>query len=289
MAPADETSKHDASQIQDQIPLVLRAFPSPAVSNVSLDSPTLTKTLSCLASPGYGTPDPNPLETFDIMPTEPGASKDVPVMTPPAGQRRGSPDPTMNMIVGGALAPVHEPPPRPLSARAAPGLRLPSFQKLGIAAPHPDRYGQRCADGVWTDSVRARSLEGMEAVYAGSGEAMLAQATTTGAEQYDQCEHTSPKPTARPPNVPFGPFVHTLTPPAETGEPTWQPPTIGCSLASASMDSPATDPGNSTSFTAAGGDSAVAAATSAVQNVTISAPIITGERVWLDGAVQAVR
>jgi len=287
MAPADEASTYDASQ--KSIPHVLRAFPSPALSNVSLDSPTLTKTLSCLTSPGYGTSYPNPLETFGIMPAEPGAAKNVPVMTPPASQRRGNSDPTMNMIVGGALAPVHDVQPRPQTARVGPGLRLPSFQKLGIAAPHPDRLASTCADGVWTDSARAGTSEGGAMTYPGVGETMLSQvASITGAEQHEPPHQASPKATARPPNVPFAQFVQTLTPPAETGDPAWQPPTIGFSLASAAMDSSAT-PGAASSQAVSGGEDAVAVATSAVQNVTISAPTITGDRAWLDGAVQAIR
>lgn len=195
----------------------------------------------------------------------------------------------MNMIVGGALAPVHDVPPRPLSARAGPGLRLPSFQTLGIATPTPDRFGDPCADGVWTDSARAHAFEGMTMTYAGATDSVVSPNNLDpGMEQRHPAQHASPKAMARPPTVPFGQFVHTLTPPAETGEPSWQPPTLGFSL-SAAMDSPATDPGNASSQAVSGGEDAVAAATSAVQNVTISAPTIPGDRVWLEGAVKAVR
>ena len=54
------------------------------------------------------------------------------------------------------------------------------------------------------------------------------------------------------------------------------------------MDSPDTEPGLVESQAEAG-DQSVQAASGAMQSVTISAPAITGERSWLEGAVQAIR
>ena len=77
--------------------------------------------------------------------------------------------------------------------------------------------------------------------------------------------------------------MHTLTPPAETGEPNWRP-----SLMTAVMDSPDTESGLVVSQAEAG-DQSVQAASGAMQSVTISEPAITGERSWLEEAVQAIR
>ena len=54
------------------------------------------------------------------------------------------------------------------------------------------------------------------------------------------------------------------------------------------MDSPNTEPGLAVSQADAG-DQSVQAASGAMQNVTISTPAITGERSWLEEAVQAIR
>jgi hypothetical protein len=54
------------------------------------------------------------------------------------------------------------------------------------------------------------------------------------------------------------------------------------------MDSPDTEPGMPVSQAEAG-DQSVQAASGAMQSVTISAPAISGERSWLEEAVQAIR
>jgi hypothetical protein len=60
------------------------------------------------------------------------------------------PAPASNGMVGGALAPVHITPTHQPNHKSGPGyeLRSSSFEALGIAAPHPDRYGHSSLDGT---------------------------------------------------------------------------------------------------------------------------------------------
>ena len=141
MGPAGEASSR-ADAHNAFFPLPLRAFPSPAPSsNASLDSPTLQRTLTAAAtSPGPWTPYSPASDSTAILPSEPAAAKAATVMTPPAEQQASrvrSHATDMNIIVGGALAPVHESAPPRLVAKQGPGLRLPSFEALGIASPCP--------------------------------------------------------------------------------------------------------------------------------------------------------
>jgi hypothetical protein len=55
------------------------------------------------------------------------------------------------------------------------------------------------------------------------------------------------------------------------------------------MDSPDTEPGMPPVSQAEADDQSVQAASDAMQSVTISAPAISGERSWLEEAVQAIR
>lgn len=75
-----------------------------------------------------------------LLPTEPSpGALPPPVITPPASENCV---PDMFSLLGGPLAPVHTSPPcRQQFSRSAHNLRLPSFELLGIGAPHPDRFG----------------------------------------------------------------------------------------------------------------------------------------------------
>lgn len=139
-----------------QILAAFAAFPSPAsASDVLSTTPlleraaprTLPSSSSSVAAATAAAAISPPVHhhllsaASDVVPTDPDPVNDASqVLTPPA---KDFPEPDLNMLVGGALAPTHSTPPTPISSnRARPaGLRLPSFDMLGIAAPHPDRYG----------------------------------------------------------------------------------------------------------------------------------------------------
>jgi hypothetical protein len=119
------------------------AFPSPA--SVSSSTPLLEHPPKpeqspldlCISRHGL-------VEAESVVPADPDLIRTQPVMTPPA---KDIPQPDLNMIVGGALAPTHTNPTHPPISKCRPGLRLPSFDMLGIAAPHPDRFGIGGLDG----------------------------------------------------------------------------------------------------------------------------------------------
>lgn len=190
----------------------------------------------------------------------------------------------MNLIVGGALAPLPCTPPPPKDPlRPGPGLRLPSFEELGIAAPHPDRFG---ALSFGSDNM-PHSLDG-------SNEAPAGMATSDSfVDAFDSLGFSSAL-TERPqiqPKLPPGlvrtPFLHdvaTLTPPAESGEPTWQPIS---STSNAPMDSPSTDPGNVSTHpleTGTASETAPPAAASSLPQLTNG-----GAQAWVNDALEILR
>lgn len=286
MGPVREASPK-AGAYNALLPLALRAFPSPALSNGSLDSPTLQKTLASVTSPAPWTPYSVFPEASSIMPSEPGASKEALVVTPPAeqsGTSQSSLGTEMNIIVGGALVPISDVAPQRLVAKTGPGLRLPSFEAMGIASPRPDNLCQRVADSTVAGAARERALGLALRSHSDPGRVEASAFHTTDVGSLPEIEHIpSPKPCSHPQQTPLHQYVHTLTPPAETGEPGWRP-----SIMTAAMDSPDMESGLVPSG-AEEGDQSVKAASGAMQNVSISSPIITGERSWLEEAVQTVR
>lgn len=281
MGPDSEgSSEADAQNNNALLPLALRAFPSPALSDGSLDSPTLQRTLASATTPAPWTPYSAYPEASAIMPAEPGAPRETLVMTPQSERSSSSLTSDMNLIVGGALAPI---PQRPL-AKAGPGLRLPSFEAMGIASPHPDNIGLPGADNAAASLARERilGLTLRSRSDPGRVEGTTLLSSDIGSAS-DLQQIPSPKTSSHPQPTPLHQYVHTLTPPAETGEPSWRP-----SIMTAVMDSPNTEPGLAVSQAEAD-DQSVQAASGAMQNVTISAPAITGERSWLEEAVQAIR
>jgi hypothetical protein len=190
----------------------------------------------------------------------------------------------MNLIVGGALAPMSDVVPQRLVAKAGPGLRLPSFEAMGIASPHPDNIGLLGTDAATAGLARERALGLAIRSRSDPGRVEGTNLLTPdigSASDLDQIQ--SPKATSHSQQAPLHQFVHTLTPPAETGEPAWLP-----SIMTAVMDSPDIE-NVVVESQAEAGDQSVQAASGAMQSVTISAPAITGERSWLEEAVQAIR
>ena len=284
MGPDSEGSSKADAQNNALLPLALRAFPSPALSDGSLDSPTLQRTLASATTPAPWTPYSAFPEASAIMPAEPGASRETLIMTPQSERPGSSLASDMNLIVGGALAPMSDAiPQRPL-AKAGPGLRLPSFEAMGIASPHPDNIGLPGADNAAAGLARERilglTLRSRSDPGRVEGTTLL---TPDVGSTSDLQQLPSPKTSSHPQPTPLHQYVHTLTPPAETGEPSWRP-----SIMTAVVDSPNAEPGLPVGEAGAG-DQSVQAASGAMQNVTISAPAITGERSWLEEAVQAIR
>lgn len=233
------TTSNDASQ--QQILTALGAFPSPASVTSSLSSPPLQLTLSRTRS--YTEQQPSVYGVFEAantMPAEPGSVNVAPLLTPPLSDVS---TPGMNIIVGGALAPVdHSQECRPIT-RTGPALRLPSFEALGIAAPRPDQSGDHGGDG--TLDVAATETICQDLWRAPYGDEALSAAL----------EHT--RITSNDRSVPFHSicakgqrsvlqspvhhFVNTLTPPAEIGELNWH---SVAAVQTAALDSPSTDSGS---------------------------------------------
>ena len=129
----------------------------------------------------------------------------------------------MNVLVGGALAPVHTIPPLQTQRKPGPGLRLPSFDILGIASPHPDRFTQLTLDGTWDGAVAEPLSESMAgSSKASCGASNLSQACSASLFVPDQrlepldllCGDARGRAVSSPvPN-----YVATLTPPAEKSD-----------------------------------------------------------------------
>jgi hypothetical protein len=261
---------------------------SPALStNSYLNSPTLQKTLATTpcspysAAPGAST----------IMPSEPGPIRQPPAMTPPADHPDVVADDMgfnddMNVIVGGTLQPTTDQQnPQRLVAKAGPGLRLPSFEAMGIASPRPD-YFSPVADGAVAGAARDRALSFGSRSHSHPGRVEMPAFQTPDIGDAPELDRTqSPRACLQPQQNPVHQYVATLTPPAETGDPSWRPSIMTAVMDSPNIESQATslpsqsDPSNQS----------ISAASDAMQNVTISEPATSGERAWLEGAVQALR
>lgn len=273
------------SKQQQNVFQSLCSLPSPASTTGSLDSPTPKFAFSRSQSyTSRHTSRDDLSETANLLPTEPGVVKLEPVMTPPLLSDKD--EPNMNIIVGGALAPVRSsPPPRP-PPRTGPGLRLPSFQALGIAAPHPDRFGvvsiNDTAPGAARESTQQESartpypafdiLQAFESIRIGTP---LVEVTDP-----------SPLKSGRAVQSPVHHYVHTLTPPSDGGGIEWNfPPTVQ----TAAMDSPATDPGN---IVIRGGHSPVASGSGGAGSSSQAGRNRTPfdePALWLTGAIGVLR
>jgi hypothetical protein len=260
---------------------------SPALStNSYLHSPTLQKTLATTPCEPYSAVP----GASAILPSEPGPIRHPPAMTPPADQ----PDVAaemgfnndMNVIVGGALQPSPDQQnPQRLVAKAGPGLRLPSFEAMGIASPRPE-YFPPISDGAIAGAARDRALSFGSLSHSHPGRVEIAPFQTPDIGVAPGLDRTqSPKACLQPQQNPVHQYVATLTPPAETGDPSWRPSIMTAVMDSPNIESPAAPlPSQSEPSS-----QSISAASDAMQNVTISEPATTGERAWLEGAVQALR
>lgn len=222
-----------ATNVSTQI-AALAAFPSPASIRDS-QTPILETghDESRLRSPQSSLTLHDSLGTADILP---GDVVPESVVTPPADDMPGH---DMNIIAGGALAPVHANlPSRPQPKRSRPGFRLPSFQSLGIANPNPDRFG---LDGNLTQ-VTAETMRPPSSTHYGcSGFAPVFPDLKLEQIFQDAPADAEGKVAGgRAIQSPVHQLVHTLTPPAEAECIDWTSlPTV-----ITAMDSPPTGPDN---------------------------------------------
>ncbi|KAK5125976.1 hypothetical protein LTR85_011331 [Meristemomyces frigidus] len=267
----------------ERLPAALQAFPSPASTTDSLESPTLSKALAGTQLTPQWTPQSLLPESADVLTTQPGDVSIEPVLTPPPID---APQPDMNTIVGGALAPVHTIPPRRPRQRTGHGLRLPSFEALGIAAPHPDRFGHQSLDGALSDSSRETTrlypredvdLFGVLSRLGGGG----------GGGQLDPSIDSEPLKAGggRAIQSPVHHYVTMLTPPAESGDHLWN---SMATVSSAPMDSPATDPGHVAPSAASAQASPGASASGTEPLITVDSDAVDEANGWVEGAVQAL-
>jgi hypothetical protein len=177
-----------------------------------------------------------PHDIVAVLPPEPG-HVEPPAVDTPLSEFPTQPD-LMNLIVGGALAPMSSPPTRPQHTRPSHDLRLPSFLDLGIEAPHPDRFGTLSFhDTMPVDDSEDVSPLHHPAVAAAAGAAAVAAAAAEptrpdhlvmpSLQALNVTSSQSPE-VKLPSTIRHASFPHdvaTLTPPAETEDPLWKPST----------------------------------------------------------------
>ncbi|KAK5133550.1 hypothetical protein LTR08_007589 [Meristemomyces frigidus] len=203
---------------------------------------------------------------------------------PPPRATTGVAESDMEVVVGGALAPVHTSLPQRSQPRIGPELRLPSFEALGIAAPHPDRRGQ---NGAVTDTPQAlvdlfprealRSLDDLSGSGRGGGGNSGSAADCQGGKQGGGRTTLSPA----------HHLVATLTPPAEGGGFNWN---SSAKVAPDPMDSQFTEPDISgLSINSAPADGPDASAVGdAPPRITIDGDVVDEPDAWVDGAIESL-
>ncbi|KAF2773291.1 hypothetical protein EJ03DRAFT_323788 [Teratosphaeria nubilosa] len=262
----------------------LQAFPSPASVTSPLDSPTFSRSLpGSRKTPPWTPASLVPATTAPISPA-PGLVDFKAVDTPPPPADIA--ETGLNTIVGGALAPVHiTPPPTRSATKPGPGLRLPSFRGLGIAAPHPDRYGQPALDGTFTDAPND-TMEGPLGSSVGDAPLLNALNHLHLVQQRTSNGSGADITGGRAVISPVKHFIATLTPPEDAGDTEW--PSLA-SVSSAPIMSPSMERGHES----VGARSALPAPT-ASDSTTLaerpreSAESSPGGSSWISGAVQSL-
>ena len=244
----------------------LCAFPSPASVTDSLNSPAIEFNLRDAQAPCQPLSARHGLlDTANILPAQPGDVQIESIVTPLADE--AMPEPDMNLIVGGALAPVHvTPPPRAPPRRSRPALRLPSFQSLGIALPNLDRFG---LDSSLTSTTTEGIQRPLDAPY--GGPELLAGSDTK-------------LPGGRAVQSPIRQLVNTLTPPAEPAHLDWS----SMRTVISAMDSPSTDPSNVTPSEAPRQSGSTASATGQPSQISTGQSDKDDRPQWIRGAVSAL-
>lgn len=250
----------EAQRVLDEQPSSTATFnpvPSPALSHVDTPPVPVDEALASLALTDSGAS-----QFIPLLP--PGAALTIPIVSAsldepsPRAMVEGATirsatmaaalateppiNNDMNLVVGGVLVPTQEssPPSRRATPKPNPGLRLPSFEALGIAAPHPDRL----ASNLSLDGCLCTTMTADEdlSVHGRAPNVNMSSLEALG-EHYRLVGAQSPAPNLAQKRT-LRPAVHheidVLTPPAEAGDDSYglQPQVV-----STSMDSPFTDPG----------------------------------------------
>jgi hypothetical protein len=235
MGPSSEKGREP----NDEHLTALCAFPSPASVNDSLTWPTLESDLRDAAPCPPILARHGLLDTPNILPAQPGDVQIESVVTPLADETM--PEPDMNLVVGGALAPVHANlTPRAPPRRSRPAFRLPSFQSLGIALPNLDRFG---LDSSSTSTTTEGIQHSLDTPYGGAGLVGAFPDPNYGPYiEGRKAGSDSRIPGGRAVQSPFRQLVNTLTPPAEPEHLDWS----SMRTVTSAVDSPSTDPSNVT-------------------------------------------
>lgn len=280
MPPADKAARQpNVSPLQHLMPL--GALPSPASVHDPLNSPTLEIRLweSQVPSSHPLPAPPDPLDAADVLPTQPGLVRVESVVTPLSDEM---PLPDLNTTVGGALAPVHPTPRPPPPKRSRPGFRLPSFQALGIANPHPDRFG---LDGNLTQSTIETIQRPLNAHYAESGLTPIFPDLKFGQAYPDFATRPDGKLLGgRAIQSPVRQLVSTLTPPAESEYIDWS----SIFTVTTVMDSPSTEPGNGVPAEASGQSSIAPSMTELPTQISLRQSDTNESPRWTRGAIGAL-
>ncbi|KAI7274562.1 hypothetical protein KC335_g2342 [Hortaea werneckii] len=265
-------------------PALLRAFPSPAStvasSDSSLGSP-LAGNLSTLTQNKASWPSRSPFhELADPVATLPGDIRAEPILTPPATD---PPHVDMDLVVGGALSPAHAAQSEQAQQKAGPRMRLPSFEALGIAAPHPDRVCQQDLDGTSSGTPREHMKEPPGRV---SEDADLTDMfARLGGGKLNSSDAPPQRIGGRATNTPVQHYVATLTPPADVGTVSWgSVPTIS----SAPVDLPTADQDGPSTVLASPQSGSAASDMGSLSRELAQSAIDDEEESWIEGAIQSL-
>ncbi|KAI7216016.1 hypothetical protein KC333_g5107 [Hortaea werneckii] len=266
-------------------PALLRAFPSPASTVASSDSSSLNSPLVgnlSISSQSKATwPTRSPFhELADPVATLPDDIRAEPILTPPATD---CPHVNMDLVVGGTLSPVHAAQSEQAQQKAGPRMRLPSFEALGIAAPHPDRVCQQDLDGTLYGTPQEHMKEPPGQV---SEDADLTDLfARLGGGKLNSSGAPPQKIGGRATNTPVQHYVATLTPPADAGTVSWgSVPTIS----SAPIDFPTTDQDGSSAVLASPQSGSGASDMGNLSRDLAQSAIDDEEESWIEGAIQSL-
>lgn len=216
------------------------------------------------------------LDLANMMPVDPSPGElPLSATTPAASQEL----PDMFSLLGGcAFAPTSPPRRQQFSSRPTPGLRLPSFELLGIAAPHPDRFGSLSLEEDTKAGAGAFDLTPAH------GETTLLDSNVVSAMHALDIAPAMPTKPRLPPGMIQTPYRHdvaTLTPPADT-EPAWRA-TILANLSNAPLDSRSSDLNSLISAAArSSGERSVAVETGAHETLDSTEGMYVYREQWID-------
>ena len=276
MSPASQAANPPDCYV-GRLHAALQSFPSPASG--SLDSPTLGKTLTGNCTSAQRTPQSWLPDAADIVLTLPGDVNTAQVITPLPTPTTNVTESDMELIVGGALAPVHTSPRRQPPLRIGPPLRLPSFEALGIAAPHPDRFGLSRLDGVGI-----ASQQDLVELFPGDVARPFHDVGGRGGGASDSeadiqaCKSSGGRATLGPVHQ----FLATLTPPAEGGAFDWN------SLAKVAL-APMDSPFSTLSVNSAPASGSDVSAFGDIPRVSFDGDNVKSPTAWIDGAIESIR